>query len=118
VIHVLDKEWSILGIPMAINCQEIYSLLKYEGAVPQLISIKDIGHKPIDLIDKEDIRYLNANLNLPAIVVRGMQNPLNKPYRMIDGRHRILKAKENKIPELLTYVIDEKRALKHMQQYI
>ena len=118
MIHILDKEWSIIDIPMAIDCRQIYSILKYNNTIPQLVPIKDIGHKPIDGIDKEDVRYLNANLNLPAILVRGMRNPVNKPYRMIDGRHRILKAKENNIPDLLAYVIEEKQALKHLQQYI
>jgi len=38
-------------------------------------------------------RYNKVDLECPGIVVAGASNPKNKPFRMIDGAHRMAKMK-------------------------
>ena len=74
--------------------------------------MNDIGHVPYGDIDQEGSRYKNADITLPCLVVEGMENPHNKPYRMIDGRHRLLKSANNNIMEIVAYVLDRSQAVK------
>ncbi len=34
-------------------------------------------------------RYFNADISHPGIILRTDRNPLPKPYRLLDGKHRI-----------------------------
>lgn len=117
MIHIMEDEWAIIDIPTFIDCSEVYAWLDYKKVKPQQIKIKDIGHKPISLIDTQSQRYLLANLNLPGIVVKSMKNPSEKPYRMIDGRHRLKKSMDNNKNSILVYVISEDQAHKFIKQY-
>jgi len=112
MIHILEGDWAICGQSLAIDCSRIYSWVKIKNLEPQVINIDEIGYKPTSTIEKQDSRYVNADIDLPGIVVKGMQNPDKKPYRMMDGRHRLLKAKNSGKSVLLVYVLEEKQALK------
>ena len=112
MIHIMDGEWATLGTKTSIDCSVVYSWINLKKLKPQSINIADIGHKPTDKIEQKDSRYINANLDLPGIVVKGMSNPLGKPYRMIDGRHRLLKAQNSGRSNIRVYVIEEHQALK------
>ena len=55
------------------------------------IWIKDIAIKSLDSIPDNPSEYEYVNPKIPIIVVEGLQNKDNKKYRLLDGRHRILK---------------------------
>ena len=117
MIHIMEDEWSIIDIPTFINCCEVYTWINYKKIKPQQIKIADIGHKPVSFIEKQSQRYMSANLKLPGIVVKSMKNPTEKPYRMIDGRHRLKKSIDNNKNSILVYVITEHQAHKFIKQY-
>lgn len=110
--HWLVDEWSIDGLTAYIECEEIYDWAKYKKMKAERVLISDIGHVPYGDIDQEGNRYKNADITLPCLVVEGMENPHNKPYRMIDGRHRLLKSANNNIMEIVAYVLDRSQAVK------
>jgi hypothetical protein len=46
-----------------------------------------------------------------------MENPKGKQYRLIDGRHRILKHINNGVFNLKAYVLDKQDILKFVEKY-
>ena len=56
--------------------------------------------------ERPSLRYLNANITLPGILVEGAPNPYGNRYRMIDGRHRIMKMLNMGIKSSQIYVLD------------
>tara|TARA_B110000967_G_scaffold207406_1_gene256685 strand:+ start:11756 stop:12112 length:357 start_codon:yes stop_codon:yes gene_type:complete len=117
MIHVMEDEWAVLDIDTIIDCADVYSWVYYKRLTPQPVMIKDVGHKPTTSIKKEDARYLNAKLSLPGVVVKNMDNPDGKPYRMIDGRHRLLKAQNSGRTSMLVYVLNQEQILKFIKPY-
>ena len=59
-------------------------------------------------------RYNACDINFPGILTEG-QNPYNCRYRMIDGKHRIIKMNNMGIKESLFYVIDYDLFFKRLQ---
>lgn len=105
--HIMTGEWKIPGSPdMMIDCCEVIQYINFKNIKSKEIDINEISHKPLDCIDQEDSRYILANINFPGIVVNGMHNPHNKQYRMIDGRHRLLKTINIGKKTFCTYVLD------------
>ena len=117
MIHWLVDDWSINEINAYIDCKEVYDWAKYKRMVPEMIMISDIAYVSLNdpKIYQEGSRYINAEISLPGIVVKGMENPNYKPYRMIDGRHRILKSLNNNIMEVKVYVLERYQALKFIK---
>lgn len=102
----MTGEWKIPGSPdMEIDCCEVYSYINFKLIQPEEIDINLISYKPLK-IDREDSRFITANLNYPGIIVNGMHNPHNKQYRMIDGRHRLLKTIDSGKQTFYTYVLN------------
>ncbi len=115
MIHIMDGDWEILDHPTIIDCKEVYYWIEKNHIEPELVSIPDIGYKTLSTIRQDSLRYVNANMALPCIVVKGMTNPEGKPYRMIDGRHRLLKCLTYCKSSILCYVIDNKDAIKFIR---
>ena len=44
----------------------------------------------------DGIRYINCDVSYPGIIAYNAPNPYDNKYRMIDGRHRIMKLLFNK----------------------
>ena len=112
MIHIMDGDWQVYDVPTHIDCSKIYSWVKLKNIEPISINIDDIGHKATNKIETRDSRYRQADINLPGIVVKGMKNPADKSYRMIDGRHRLLKAKNSGRSYIQVYVMIEEQVLK------
>ena len=110
--HWLVDEWSIDGLTAYIDCKELYDWAKYKKTNIETVLISDIGYVPLEDIDQEGNRYINADITLPCLVVKGIENPYHKPYRMIDGRHRLLKSANENIMEIKAYVLGRSQALK------
>ena len=54
----------------------------------------------------DGIAYKRVDIDYPPILVRGASNHFNKLYRMIDGRHRMMKMILNGLSESLFYILD------------
>jgi hypothetical protein len=92
MIHLMEDEWEIQGIgPAQIITSNLYSFIKYKKLNPVELHINEFAYKPIDTIEINSHRYKLADITYPLFAVYGMPNPYNKKYRMIDGRHRLLK---------------------------
>jgi hypothetical protein len=116
MIHLLEGEWAITKDLLKVDCKNLYSLIKLRKLVSQEINVSSIGYKELDSIDKENVRYKLADCSYP-IIVATMENPKGKQYRLIDGRHRILKHINNGVFNLKAYVLDKQDILKFVEKY-
>jgi len=106
-------DWRIDENSYILDLKRIKPLLKKESK--KLIKFEDIGYKGKDmnpLLSEE--RYNACDINFPGILTEG-QNPYNCRYRMIDGKHRIIKMNNMGIKESLFYVIDYDLFFKRLQ---
>lgn len=85
----MEGDFQVYDIPTQIDCRNIFSLV--EGMEPQVVFIRDIFHKELSSINPSDERYIKADLSYPCLLIHDLPNPEKKKYRMIDGRHRVLK---------------------------
>ena len=106
-------DWTIDENYYILDLKKIKPFLKKESK--KLINFKDIGYKGKDmnpLLNEE--RYNACDINFPGILTVG-QNPYGCRYRMIDGKHRIIKMNNMGIKESLFYVIDYDLFFKRLQ---
>ena len=88
----MEYDWEISNIgPSKIVTSNLYPLIKYRKLTPIELHIDEFSYKPLDTIEINHHRYKLADVTYPLFAVEGMENPYNKKYRMIDGRHRLLK---------------------------
>lgn len=112
MIHIMDGDWSILDEDTQLDCMPLYRLSKARKAKPIEIPVHEVAYKPTDSISSVSIRYLMADVNQPSLLCIGMGNPYGKPYRMLDGRHRLLKRINKGQSTVLAYVVEEEDAMK------
>lgn len=115
MIHEMSGPWAISDVNTFIPALEVYSWIERRKIKPKEIEVSDIGYKPTSNILLSSPRYLRADTALPVILVKGMKNPLKKAYRMIDGRHRLLKVMNSGSPKIISYVLDEEDILRFVQ---
>lgn len=104
----MEGEWAVGNFEGIINVSRLWSYIKTHNIQPEDIPYELISHKPLD-VDISSARFQLADTSFPLIVVRGMTNPHSKPYRLIDGRHRLVKL----LPaiDVSCYVISYKTAI-------
>lgn len=91
MIHRINAEWSLPNIERgSIDCRLLFRYVQANNFAAKLIRLSEISHKPLD-IDRSSARFQAADVNYPLLIVDGMQNPDNRRYRLVDGRHRLLK---------------------------
>lgn len=106
--HIMEGMWALPGEPtICINIREVIDLIKLRQLTSRCIKIGDIAFKDLSVICTKSSRYLKANTTYPVIVVKDMVNPFNKPYRLIDGRHRLLKYKNKNEDFINAYVLNQ-----------
>jgi hypothetical protein len=117
MIHILSDSWKLKGADsnLFIDCKEVYSYIRMKKFDPKEIDSYEIAHKPIVDICRNSIRYINADINMPGIVAKNMENPFMKEYRMIDGRHRLLKTIDLGKRNFNSYVLDREEILKFVR---
>ena len=115
MIHLMTKEWSILDTPLKVNCKNLYKLINFRKQKPISVPIWEIGHKELESIDKASLRYQLADTNYPSIVAK-IDNPCNKEYRLIDGRHRLLKQMENQDVSIQAYEVTYEDIIKYAEE--
>ena len=106
-------DWRIDGKEYVLHLEKIKSLLKKESK--KLINFNDIGYKGKNMNPRlHEERYNACDINFPGILTMG-QNPYSCKYRMIDGKHRIIKMTDMGIKESMFYIIDYNLFLKQLQ---
>ena len=106
--HIMNGDWALPGRPdMYINIHEVINLIKLRQIAPQYITIDNIAYKDLSCISPGSLRYKLANSSYPGIVVEGMVNPYKKKYRLIDGRHRLLKILRRGGSKFKVFVLQE-----------
>lgn len=78
-------EWAVDVHPTITN------LIRLRRLTPTDVEISDLGYKPTTGIHGETARLVRASTRHPIVVLKDCYNPQNKKYRVIDGRHRIVK---------------------------
>ena len=107
--HIMTGDWQLQGKPeMVIDIPKVIQLINYRKLEPVELDIDCIAYKELDSIDTKEARYIVANTNYAGIVVEGMENPYNKKYRLIDGRHRLLKTMKAKKDTFKVYILQTK----------
>jgi len=98
-------DWRIDGKDYILPLERIKKYLKKESK--KLVKFSDIGYKGKNINPPYYIqeRYDAADINFPGILTVGT-NPYNCKYRMVDGRHRIIKMTNMGIKESIFYIID------------
>lgn len=111
----MEDEWEIQGIgPAQIITSNLYSFIKHNKLKPIELHIDEFAYKPLDTIEISSHRYKLADITYPLFAVDGMPNPYNKKYRMIDGRHRLLKQINSGKSIFLFYIFH----YDHIKKYI
>ena len=108
-------DWTLyeVGItPVRIRLNSIKHLLTDNRI--QSLKHEDISWKGKDL--RSDVigmrwvwcggrRYLTCDISIPCIVLENVSNPDNLKYRMIDGKHRMMKMKSHGQLDSMFYVL-------------
>lgn len=114
--HWATGEWKIKDLPDSyVDARDLFNFIKLNKMKAIEINISDIGFKRVDNIDKKEARYKLADVSYPCIVGKDMDNPSNKPYRLIDGRHRILKTIDVGKDIISCFVFKEKDIIKFLK---
>lgn len=95
MIHLINEEWALPHLrdnnTYCINTSKLFPIVN-DGAVSlKTIDFEHIAHHPIWKSNLTGPRFNLADIRFPGIVVENMPNPYNKPYRLIDGKHRLAK---------------------------
>jgi len=116
MVHEICGDWSIGEHEYSIiDCIEVYKWIEENNLEPEILDVNDIAYKPLKFINQNSKRYIDADINMPGIVVANMENPLDKPYRMIDGRRRLLKSLVYLKTDIPFYVIQYKDIVQFIQ---
>jgi len=111
----MDGDWSILDVDAYVDCRDLYNLVKTRGIDTEVVPINAIYHKPLCNISKTQGRYLNADISLPVLLCTGTSTPNDRTYRMLDGRHRLLKAISHGHSSILAYVVSKQDVMKFVR---
>ena len=86
-IDALDRVWKG-GNLIEIAANAPIEIVKFED-ICRLDYFVDATYKRECCRCCDGERYFNADISHPGIILRTDRNPLPKPYRLLDGRHRL-----------------------------
>lgn len=120
MIHsIYESEWMLPSLDSTrkylIPMPRVFSYIELNKIKSEDISILDIKFKDLSNIDKTSIRYKKADVSYPIIVLSGLKDYDGKVYRMIDGRHRLLKSMDNKSIQISAYIIPWEEVLRFVE---
>jgi len=108
--HNCQGDWAINGKEKRLPVRELIGDLVF-----QVVKFEDIAVKP--LRNKTTSRYQNADVRFPCVLIKGGENPLGKPFRMCDGRHRINKLKEQGHTDAVFIIISNDHFMAKFNDY-
>jgi hypothetical protein len=94
-------DWTLGGRTGKIPLRSVAPLLV--GRIAESLCLKDVCHR--DRVASQE-RFEACDTRYPPIVVRAMENPCGKPYRLIDGNHRIHRLKAEGRSRAMFYVLE------------
>ena len=106
-MHVMKGDFQLYDCVTSIDMAEVFEKIENENIQSEFIRIDDIHYKDISNINTNSTRYKEADISYPVVLIEdlSMYNKDNKKYRMIDGRHRLLKLLNDNIAWVRAYVI-------------
>lgn len=113
--HTMHGDWALPGIPYSyLNVKLMWRTI-HRDRKPVFVTFDSICVKPgdyygFDSTAEDSERYQKADPKHPGILVKGMPNPKNLPYRMVDGRHRLVKMKRQGVTVGRFYVFTYEEA--------
>lgn len=110
-MHWFINDWAIDDQIYKIPSWLCFNYTKIKKLTPVKLNFEEIAFRSD--VDVESSRYAKANLKYP-MMVSIMKNPLNKKYRLIDGRHRLYKLIENGSKEGYFYIIPEEFIMQNL----
>lgn len=107
--HTMFGEWALPGRQYSYIALLDLARKHMPGKQAEEIVFSDICAKPGDWFGGDDFsgpRFEAAETIYPGIVIRGMPNPCDRPYRMVDGRRRMEKLRRGGITTGQFFVFD------------
>lgn len=109
--HSMYGDWALPGQASEhamtyIDLEQLFLTL-VPGRITKRVFLENIAAKPSTWFGGDDFegeRFDKADPSIPGMLVRGMGNPLNLPYRMIDGRRRLEKLRRRGLQSADFYV--------------
>ena len=127
--HTIKKPWTLGKYDNnVITVEDMYRIILKRRLHPVSVDFREICHKDMGPTNqsmeqicgrkfKDAARADRGPAQVPGILVRSTQNPCSKPYRMVDGAHRICRMKAAGISQGCFFVLDEATALSLVVPY-
>lgn len=113
---ICGNEWTMPTLnpkfTYRLDLTPIFDLVKNEE--PVLVDFIDIAHNDMFTFETTTKRFKRADTNYPGILIDGLVNVNNLRYRMIDGRHRIIKMKMAGETQSLFYILHFTEIIPHL----
>lgn len=107
--YFCKKEWAINGEEKAIRVSELLGDVDL-----RVVAFEDIAGIGKKMLNQERVK--KADVRFPGILVEGGDNPLGKPFRMCDGRHRVSKLTEQGHTEAVFLIISNEYFMSKFNQ--
>ena len=127
--HTIKKPWTLGKYDNnVITVEDMYRIILKRRLHPVSVDFREICHKDMGPTNqsmeqicgrkfKDTTRADRGPSTVPGILVKSTQNPCSKPYRMVDGAHRICKMKAAGVKRGCFFVLDEATALSLVVPY-
>lgn len=112
-MHWFSDGWQIDDNIYTLDEKLLFNYVKINKTIATVINFDDIAYRTD--IDRGSYRYFKANVSYPLMVTQ-MSNPYNKPYRLIDGKHRIHKLMDQGLTQSACYMIPSEFVLKNLKR--
>jgi hypothetical protein len=76
------------------------------GLAPRTLPLSDVSNRILRAEQMFTTRYEHADASFPMLAVEGAPNPDGKPFRVLDGRHRICRLRERGATTGQFFVLD------------
>jgi hypothetical protein len=111
--HSMYGDWALPGLAYA-YLNVVRMIRMAPGRAPQSVPLDAICAKPADWFGRDDFsgpRFERADTRVPGLLVQGMPNPCDLPYRLVDGRRRLEKLRRQGMREgpFLVFSYEEAR---------
>lgn len=113
--HYAIGEWAIGGVDGTVSIRSLIDHINLTGANAVDVPIESIATKGDVIVNST--RYQLADISYPLIISR-MENPQGLEYRLIDGRHRLHKLRNEGHSSAACYIIDPTVVINNFQRIL
>lgn len=107
--HAMYDDWALPGRQYSYIALLDLARKHMPGRHAKTVRFDEICAKPGDWFGRDDFsgeRYEAADPQYPGMLIRGMPNPCDLPYRMVDGRRRMEKLRRRGISKGKFFVFE------------